>query len=76
MGKILYMEIKKDNCFIVRIFVKFDDPKAGNYRKDGRLREKLKQCVSITAETKSFLYRYRNKIICMKRKQYRLVIAF
>ena len=76
MGKVLYMDIKRDNPLINWIFVKFDDPKAGNSRKDGRLQGELKECVTITAETKSFPYRYRNKAGCMERKQYPLVIAY
>ena len=76
MGKVLYMDIKRDNPLIGRIFVKFDDPKAGNSRKDIRLRGKLKECVPITAETKSFPYIYRKKTVCMERKQYLLVIAY
>ena len=36
------------------VYVKFDDPKAGNSLKDGRLRGELKECVSITARAKRF----------------------
>ena len=50
MGKVLYMDIKRDNPLIGRIFVKFDDPKAVNFRKDGRFRGELKDYVPITAE--------------------------
>ena len=52
MGDVLYMDIRRDNPLIGRIFVKFDDPKAGNSRKDGRLQVELKECVQTTAETK------------------------
>ena len=36
------------------IYVKFDDPKAGNSMKDRRLRGELKECVPITARAKKF----------------------
>lgn len=42
MGKVLYMDVKRDNPLISRIFVKFEDPKAGNFRKDVKLRGELK----------------------------------
>ena len=57
MGKVFYMDVKRDNPLIGRIFVKFDDPKTGDSRKDGKLQGQLKDCVPITAETKSFPYR-------------------
>ena len=37
MDKVLYMDFKRDIPLIGRIFVKFDDPKAGNSRKDLKL---------------------------------------
>ena len=52
MGKVLYMDVKRDTPLIGRIFVKFEDPKAVNSRKDVRLRGELKEFVSVTAETK------------------------
>ena len=61
MGKKLYLDVKRDKPLIGRIFVKFDDPKTGNSRKDGRLQGELEECVPITAKTKSFPYRYRNR---------------
>ena len=36
MNKVLYMDFKRDNPLLGRIFVKFDDPKAGNSGKDLR----------------------------------------
>ena len=36
MDKVLYMDFERDNPLLGRIFVKFDDPKAGNSRKDLR----------------------------------------
>ena len=56
MRKVLYVHFKRVNPFIGRIFVKFDDPKAGNYGKDVMVRGELKGFVPITAETKSSLY--------------------
>ena len=61
MGNRLYMDNRRDNPLIGRIFVKFDDPKAGNSRKDGSLQVELKECVQSTAETKSFPYRLETK---------------
>ena len=75
MGTVLYLDVKRDDPLIGRIFVKFDDPKAGNTRKDGRLWGELKHCVAITAKTKSFPYHYRNKTVIVERKQYPLVLA-
>ena len=37
MGKVLYMDIKRDTPLIGRIFMKFDDSNTVNSRKDGRL---------------------------------------
>lgn len=37
MGKVLYVDVKRDNLLIGRNFMKFGDPKAGNFRKDRRL---------------------------------------
>lgn len=48
------MDVKRKKPLIGIIFVKFDDPKVGNFRKNGRLLGELKHCVPVTAETKSF----------------------
>ena len=36
MDKVLYMDFKRDNPLLDRIFLKSDDPKAGNSREDLR----------------------------------------
>ena len=48
------MDVKWKKPLTGRIFVKFDDPKVGNFWKNGRLLGQLKHCVPVTAETKSF----------------------
>ena len=50
--KVKHLDIRL-NSLCSTIYVKFDDPKAGNSMKDGRLRNELKGCVPITARTKS-----------------------
>ena len=63
MVKVLYKNVKRYNLLNGRIFIKFDDPKAVNYRKDIRLWGKFKKCVPITVKTKLHPYIYRNTVL-------------
>ena len=67
--------IRNSNLLRGRIFVKFDDPNAGNSLKDSRLRDVYKHCVPITAVTATFPYRYGSKTITVQRKQFPLILA-
>ena len=44
----------RSEVLAITIYVKFDDPKAGNFLKDRGLRGELKECIPITARTKKF----------------------
>ena len=57
------------------IYVKFDDPKAGNSLKDRRLRGELKKCVPITARAKSFPLKKGKSTVIAERKQFSLILA-
>ena len=46
------------------MFVKFDDPKADNSLKTKTLHGDLMQCVRITARTKTFPLKKRQKYCC------------
>ena len=50
------------------VYVKFDDPKAGNSLKDRRLLGELKECVPITARAKRFP-------VIAERKQFPLILG-
>ena len=50
--------------------MKFDDPKAGNYLKDRRVRGELKECVPITARTKKFPLKKGKSTVIAERKQF------
>ena len=56
------------------IYVKFDDPKAGNSLKDGRLRGELKECVPITAITKRFPLKKGKSTVFAEQKQFPLIL--
>ena len=43
-----------DQSHFVVQYLKFDDPKAGNFMKDRRLCDELKECAPITARAKRF----------------------
>ena len=57
------------------IYVKFDDPKAGNSLKDRRLCGELKECVSITARAKRFPLKKGKSTVIAERKQYLLILG-
>ena len=53
IGKVKHWD-RRSKPLCSTIYVKFDDPKAGNSMKDRRLRGELKECVPITARAKRF----------------------
>ena len=53
IGTVKHLNIRS-NSLCSTIYVKFDDPKAGNSMKDRRLQNELKECLPITARTKKF----------------------
>ena len=58
-----------------KIYVQFDDHKAGNTKKDRRLPGDFKECVPITAETKPFGYKRGGKTtLSVQRKQFPLIL--
>ena len=57
------------------IYVKFDDPKAGNSLKDRRLRGELKEYIPITARAKKFLLKKGKSTAIAERKQFPLILG-
>ena len=57
------------------IYVKFDDPKAGNSIKDRRLHGELKECVPITAIAKKFPSKKGKSTVIAERKQFSLILG-
>ena len=69
-GKIEYMQMPTAWSNLVGIiYVQFGDLDAGNFLKNNFLRDELKECVPITAITKTFPYSHKNKIITVQWKQ-------
>ena len=56
-------------------YVKFDDPKAGNSIKDGRLRGEVKECVPNIARVKRFPLKRGKSTVIDKRKQFLLILG-
>ena len=57
------------------IYVKFDDPKAGNSMKGRRFRGELKECVPITARAKRFPLKRGKSTVIAERKQFPLIVG-
>ena len=53
------------------VYVKFDDPKAGNSLKDRRLCGELKECVTITARAKRFPLKNGKVMLLLKENNFR-----
>ena len=51
------------NNMVSIIYVKFDHVDTGNSLVNSLLRNELKECVSITAITKTFLYSHKNETV-------------
>ena len=74
IGTVVYIQSSVQNGMASgTIYVKFDDPDAGNSHKNARLRGELKQCVPITVYTNKF--RYGPNHLWVERKQFPLVLA-
>ena len=54
----------------MKIYIKFDDSKAGNSLKNNRLRGELKDCVPIRAIVKNFPFTKGKTVITVQRKQF------
>ena len=74
IGTVKHLDIRL-NSLCSTIYVKFDDPKAGNSMKDGRLRNELKGCVPITARTKIFPLEKGKITVIAERKQFPLILG-
>ena len=59
----------------MQIYVKFDDPKAGNSLKVRRLRVELKECVPVTAREKRFPLKKGKSTVTAVRKQFPLKLG-
>ena len=57
------------------IYVKFDDPKAGNSLNDWRLCGELKECVPITVRAKRFPLRKGKSTVIAERKHFILILG-
>ena len=57
------------------IYVKFDDPKAGNSLKDRRPTGELKDYVPITARAKRFSLKKGKSTVITERKQFLLILG-
>ena len=66
-GKNRVMQIPRaGNNMVSIIYVKFDHVDAGNSLVNSLLRNELKECVSITAITKTFLYSHKNETVTVQ----------
>ena len=70
IGTVKYCNFSCNHPLLGSIYVKFDDPKAGNSLKDNRLRDELKECVPISAVVKQFPFTKGKTMINVQRKQY------
>ena len=70
IGTVKFLNVNPNYTLFGEIYVKFDDPKAGNYLKNNRLRGELKDCVPIRAIVQSFPFTKGNTTITVQRKQF------
>ena len=70
IGTVKYCHFNRNHPLLGTIYVKFDDPKAGNSLKDNRLCDELKECVPISAVVKQFPFTKGKTMINVQRKQY------
>ena len=66
---------KKSKPLCSTIYVKFDDPKAGNSMKDRRLRGELKECVPITDKAKRFPLKKGKSFVVAEGKHFSLILG-
>ena len=74
IGTVKHLNIRS-NSLCSTIYVKFDDPKAGNSMKDRRLQNELKECVPITARTKKFPLKKGKITVIAERKPFPLILG-
>ena len=72
-GQFKHVDIRS-NSLCSTIYVKFDDPKAGNSIKDRRQNE-LKECVPIIARAKKFPLKKGKITVIAERKQFPLILG-
>ena len=75
VGTVKYLNMKHNKPLLGDIYVKFDDPRAGNSLKRGYLRGELKECVPISARTKPFPFTTGNTTITVQRKQFPAILG-
>ena len=75
IGTVKHLD-RRSKLLCSTIYVKFDDPKAGNSLKVGRLRGELKECVPITARAKRFPLKKGKSNVIAERKQFLLILSF
>ena len=69
IGKVKHLD-RRSKPLCSTIYMKFDDPKAGNSMKDKRLCGELKECVPITTTAKKFPLKKGKSTVIAERKQY------
>ena len=72
LGTIKHLD-RRSKPLCSTIYVKFDDPKAGDSMRDRRLRGELKECVPITARAKRFPLKKGKSTVVAERKQFPLI---
>ena len=70
IGTVKVLNVNPNYPLFGEIYVKFDDPKAGNYLENSILREELKEYVQIRAMVQSFPFTKGNTTITVQRKQF------
>ena len=70
IGTVKRLHFNPNNPLKGSIYIKFDDPTAGNALKDNRLRGELKECVPISAIVKTFPFKIGKSEVTVQRKQY------
>ena len=76
IGTIVHLQISTQCPLNGIIFIKFDDPNAGNSSKNQRLPEHLRDCVPIKAQALGFDFRPKSgRYVSMVRRQYPGILA-
>ena len=70
IGTIKKLHFNPDYPLLGVIFLKLDDPKAGNKLKDSRYRGELKECVPISPIVTPFSYTKGKTVLTVQRKQF------
>ena len=74
IGTVKHLE-RRSKPLCSTVYVKLDDPKAGNSLKGRRLRGELKECVPISARAKRFPLKKGKSTVIAERKQFRLILG-